>query len=82
MNNRTIRKGAVELAAALAITTISWGVDSAAELGASPALLALIIPAALTLRRMIRDRFLGGAPAAEGGQDPPALAGGDPSGGN
>lgn len=59
MNNRTIRKGLVELGAGLAVTVISWGIDSAAGLGASPALLALVIPAALTVRRMIRDRFLG-----------------------
>ena len=63
--SRTLRKGLVELAVALAVTALGWFIDSAAGLGIGPEYLAIVIPLALTGRRMLRDQTVDT-------EDPPA----------
>lgn len=56
---RTFSKGLVELGTVMGITVLSWAIDNAASLDAPVWLLGFLLPAALTARRMLRDRLRG-----------------------
>ena len=64
LNQRTLRKGAVEAAVALATYAVTWVVNHVAELGLGPdeqAVIVLVAQVALqALRRVARDRRAGG----------------------